>query len=363
MMALTATKTALTTALNWMSFTDDALDKLKQAESRLLEHFNIDYQSKHIPVRFKKGEIYTISVKPREAENPNSEAIVLIPGLGSGAAMFAANFNSCAKNHAVHALDLLGFGRSTRTKFSDDNAISELEMVEAIEDWRKEMGIEKMYLVGHAFGGYIASAYALEHPLRVAHLILVDPWGFAEKVEYSDKMIKPYAWMSFLGGVAGYFNPFSPMRWMGPYAPVIVRKLRPDLIIRFPGMNETDNNIYKYVYYLNLPEPTGETAYMNMTLPVGWAKRPMIRRFIGIDKNVGATFIYGSKSWVDPGPAIDIQADRKDAYVDIQIVRGAGTHVYADDSAAFNKLVTDIVEGRLAKPSNDFELKECFHSD
>ncbi|CAL2029307.1 unnamed protein product [Caenorhabditis brenneri] len=362
-MAFASAQAALNTVINWTRFTEDTLEKLKRAESRLLEHHDVEYESKHVQVRFKKGEMYTISVKPREGENPIGEAIVFIPGLGSGAAMFAANFESCAKHHAVHALDLLGFGRSTRTKFSNDNAIAELEMVEAIEDWRKEMGIEKMYLVGHAFGGYMASAYALEHPIRVAHLILVDPWGFAEKVEYNEKMIKPYAWMSFLGGVAGYFNPFSPMRWMGPYAPAIVQKLRPDLIVRFPGIHDKDNNIYKYVYYLNLPDPTGETAYMNMTLPVGWAKRPMIKRFNGIDKNVGATFIYGSKSWVDPGPAIDIQSIRKNAYVDIKIVRGAGTHVYADEADAFNKLVTDIVEGRLTEPSNDFELEECFHSD
>ncbi|KAF1770501.1 hypothetical protein GCK72_002320 [Caenorhabditis remanei] len=360
-MTVASTKAALSTIANWMSFTDETLEKLKRVESRLLESCDVQYESKYVPVRFKKGDVYTLTVKPREGENPNGEAIVLIPGLGAGVAMFAANFNKCNKNHSVHSFDPLGFGRSSRPKFSDDNAISELEMVEAMEDWRKFMGIEKMYLVGHAFGGYLASAYALEHPSRVAHLVLVDPWGFAEKVDANEKLIKPYAWMSFLGGVAGYFNPFSPMRWMGPYAPAIVQKLRPDLVIRFPGLR--DNDIYKYVYYLNLPNPTGETAFMNMTLPVGWAKRPMIRRFNGIDKNVGVTFIYGSKSWIDPGPAIDIQSTREGAYVDIKIIRGAGTHVYADDPAAFNKIVGDIVEGRLAAPSNDFELEECFHSD
>lgn len=49
--------------------------------------------------------------------------------------------------------------------------------------------------------------------------------------------------------------------------------------------------------------------------------------------------------------------------MDIKIVRGAGTHVYADDPAAFNEIVSDVVEGRLSNPSNDFEIEECCHSD
>uniref|UniRef100_A0A8R1I387 AB hydrolase-1 domain-containing protein n=1 Tax=Caenorhabditis japonica TaxID=281687 RepID=A0A8R1I387_CAEJA len=360
-------KSAIWTALNWMSLTEEGQETLERVETRLLDSCNVEYEAKLVPVRFKKGDIYTLTVHPPNgaAESQNGEAIVLIPGLGAGVGMFCRNFTECAQSHPVHAFDPLGFGRSSRPHFSSDPAIAELEMVEAIEDWRKAMGIEKMFLVGHAFGGYLASAYALEHPSRVAHLILVDPWGFAEQAMANDKLphlkIKPYPWMSFLGGVLGWFNPFTPMRWMGPYAPTIMQKMRPDLLLRFPGMR--DNDIYKYVYYLNLPNPTGETAFMNMTMPVGWAKRPMIKRFNGIDKSVGVTFIYGSKSWIDPGPASDIQQTREDAYVDVKIIRGAGHYVYADRPEQFNEIVVDVAEGRLAKPSNDFELEECFHSD
>ena len=95
-----------------------------------------------------------------------------------------------------------------------------------------------------------------------------------------------------------------------------MKRLRPDLKLRYASDNPDD--IYDYIYNCNARNPTGETAFKNMTLPYGWAKRPMVRRFNGIDENVPVTFIYGSKSWIDPGPAFDIQAERR-GHVDVQV--------------------------------------------
>ena len=39
------------------------------------------------------------------------------------------------------------------------------------------MGIDKMVLVGHSMGGYLAAAYALKYPEHIKHLILVCPAG------------------------------------------------------------------------------------------------------------------------------------------------------------------------------------------
>lgn len=49
--------------------------------------------------------------------------------------------------------------------------------LDALSKWREEMGVEKMVLVGHSLGGYLAASYALRYPQHVEHLVLVCPAG------------------------------------------------------------------------------------------------------------------------------------------------------------------------------------------
>ena len=56
--------------------------------------------------------------------------------------------------------------------------------ISSLEEWRKSVGVEKMILVGHSLGGYLASAYTVRYPERVSGLILVSPAGVPRGPEY-----------------------------------------------------------------------------------------------------------------------------------------------------------------------------------
>ena len=46
------------------------------------------------------------------------------------------------------------------------------------------MGLEKLVLVGHSLGGYLASAYTVRYPENVSSLILVSPAGIPRGPEW-----------------------------------------------------------------------------------------------------------------------------------------------------------------------------------
>lgn len=90
------------------------------------------------------------------------------------------NIDGLAPRARLFAVDWLGTGRSGRPPFTaKSTAEAEAFFVDSLAAWRRAEGLDgqKMVLVGHSIGGYLAAAYALKHPDHVRHLVLVCPAG------------------------------------------------------------------------------------------------------------------------------------------------------------------------------------------
>lgn len=85
----------------------------------------------------------------------------------------------------------------------------------------------------------------------------------------------------------------------------------------------------------------GESAFHSMMSGFGWAKNPMIKRMTEIRTDIPITILYGSRSWVDNSAGEVIKASGHHNYVNVQIISGAGHHVYADKPDIFNRYVND----------------------
>ncbi|XP_042151361.1 1-acylglycerol-3-phosphate O-acyltransferase ABHD5 [Oncorhynchus tshawytscha] len=299
-----------------------------------------------------------ISLPPHTQPHPSSPQpslqprppLVLLHGFGGGVGLWAQNLDSLCGSGAVYALDLLGFGQSSRPLFSVDPQGAEEQFLGALEEWRDRVGLEEIVLLGHNLGGYLAAAYTLTHPHRVKHLILVEPWGIPARPENLDQEKSIPVWIRAMGAVMSPFNPLAGLRLAGPLGPMLIQTIRSDFKQKYSSVFD-DNTVSDYIYHLNAQTPSGETAFRNMTVPYGWAKRPMLDRIGQIQPDIPISIIYGSRSSIDSDSGYTIQKIRPD--VDIIVIRGGGHYVFADQPDDFNQNVLHI----LARMEGDKEKK------
>lgn len=60
---------------------------------------------------------------------------------------------------------------------------------------------------------------------------------------------------------------------------------------------------------------SGETAFKNMTIPYGWAKRPMLQRIGDLHPDIPVSVIFGARSCIDGNSGTSIQSLRPKSYV------------------------------------------------
>nr|XP_023683775.1 1-acylglycerol-3-phosphate O-acyltransferase ABHD5-like isoform X2 [Paramormyrops kingsleyae] len=320
---------------SWLpSWCPTSPSQLRDAEEKMLQSIQNNFSKQHIPIS-KGNLIWTLLFN----ENDSCRTpLVLLHGFGGGVGLWTQNLDMLSKQRPVYALDLLGFGQSSRPEFSADATEAESQFVESIEEWRAEVGLETMVMLGHNLGGYLASVYALKYPSRVKHLILVEPWGFPRRPEAKERDRPVPVWIKVVGAAMSPFNPLAGLRLAGPLGPVLVQAIRPDFKQKYSSIL-SDNTVSHYIYHLNVQSPSGETAFKNMTVPYGWAKRPMLERVGLIRWDVPITVIYGSRSSIDSDSGSAIKDARPDSRVEIVVIRGAGHYVFADQPEDFNHQV------------------------
>ncbi|XP_076642897.1 pummelig isoform X1 [Halictus rubicundus] len=325
----------------WFSWSVSSSTMLRAAEKKILSCLNTAYRGWYVdigPVVGTADKIWTISLNEESPKTP----IVLLHGLGAGVALWCLNLDALASQRPVYAIDILGFGRSSRPVFSNEAQEAENQLVRSIEEWRREMQLEKFMLLGHSMGGFLAASYCIQHPERIKHLILADPWGFPERpVEAVSKAPIPL-WVKAIAYVIQPLNPLWAVRVAGPFGQWLIEKARPDIVKKFvPILKDETTIISQYLHQCNAQSPTGESAFHAMMQGFGWAKNPIVRRIDKLNPEIPITLLYGSRSWVDNSSWETLKHARSSSYINVQAITGAGHHVYADKSDIFNKYVLE----------------------
>ncbi|MEG4288963.1 alpha/beta fold hydrolase [Microcoleus sp. C2C3] len=74
------------------------------------------------------------------------------------------------------SLDMLGFGDSSKPEIRYDVAVEVAFVRQVVE----QLNIEPCCIIGHSFGGPVASAYSLKYPNSVSSLVLAAPAGIRD---------------------------------------------------------------------------------------------------------------------------------------------------------------------------------------
>jgi len=320
---------------------------LRNSESRMLSLIRSDYWQRAVKIEAHDQMINTLQI----GQGP---PLLLLHGFAAGVGHWACNIDELAKEHTVFAIDLPGFGRSSRPYLRLKTAEEAEEyFLTALEEWREKIGLEKFTLLGHSFGGYLAACYSMKHPQRVQNLILCEPWGIPRKDPEREYRI-PLRWRIFIK-ISSWFSPLATIRFAGPYGPLVIHRLRPDLTakwtdIPFEGKESdaeeeiTDRStelppVVQYIYHSNAQVPaTGEQAFAELSIPIGWAKAPLCDRLMHISPSIPILFLYGEKTWMDKSAAEKLMK-RMENETKLILVAEAGHHLYVDNYTHFNQIV------------------------
>jgi pimeloyl-ACP methyl ester carboxylesterase len=106
-------------------------------------------------------------------QGSSDKVLLLIHGLGSNAKGWTRNIPVLAENYRVIAVDLPGYGYSSK----DYYPYSLSWYAEVLTEFLDELGINEAVFVGHSMGGQIGIITALEYPDYVSELVLISPAG------------------------------------------------------------------------------------------------------------------------------------------------------------------------------------------
>jgi proline iminopeptidase len=156
------------------------------------------------------------------ADGTGTNVLVVHGGPGFPISQPLLGLKPLTSSYRFHYYDQRGCGKSSRPidKFTSSNYYENMQTLDKtlglgaqiadIERIRQILGEDKLILVGHSFGGFIASLYATEFPERVKALVLVAP---------AEMLIMPPE----SGGLYERVKPFLPADMQPAYADYVKR--------------------------------------------------------------------------------------------------------------------------------------------
>ncbi|KAJ2959125.1 hypothetical protein NQZ79_g5397 [Umbelopsis isabellina] len=275
---------------------------------------------------------------PGESDKPD---LVLVHGYGGGKAIWIRNIDELSKHYRVHTVDLLGWGRSTRNRYCGSDATkAQSYFVDSLESWREAMNIKKMTLLGHSFGGFVSTSYALKHRDRLNKLVLLSPIGLQgfrfpadQALSLSGRILFTSIWT------------LTPQRILGmlPKSRVL-RMLANSRVKTIQAFGFPDDTVIRYVYELATQSVSGEMAFSKLMGPtkdsaMTWHV-PLKQRLQEL-KDLPIFLAYGEHDWIDYRFATEVR-NKILPQTKVFLLPDAGHHGYVEAADLLSYIVSNL---------------------
>jgi proline iminopeptidase len=114
-----------------------------------------------------------------ESEGAGEPLILIAGGPGFSHAYFHPFLSGLADSFRVIYFDAYGTGKSDRAKSKKEYSLA--AAVEDLEALRKSLKLEKINVLGHSYGGFVAQIYAVKYPNSVKRLIPANTFASGEE--------------------------------------------------------------------------------------------------------------------------------------------------------------------------------------
>lgn len=274
------------------------------------------------------------------------EPLVVVHG-GPGAShdYFLPYLLPLAKTNRLIFIDERGSGRSE--KLEDPSGYTVENMVEDVEAVRVALGLGKINLLGHSYGGVLAQAYAFKYQDNLSHLILCSTFHSTKQLnDVFDAMVanmtpelRGRIEKMEQAGLYGHGKDFEKNRytaeymtaaWGEGYFPYLYGR-RPD-----PNYDPVAAGYMSWDLYREMWGSNGEFVVDGNLVSVEYADR------LGSIR-VPTLISVGDHDQVDPSISRDMQA--KIPGSTLVVLPESGHMTFVDQPAMFLKSVDDFVHG------------------
>ena len=130
-------------------------------------------------------EVVVFGQKIRYLEAGSGPTVILLHGLGGSGQNWMFTVNGLSPQFRVVVPDQIGFGNSDKPLIN----YRVRTYVDFLNEFYKQLKIERASLVGNSMGGWIAAAFTIAFPEKVDRLVLADATGYAPPANFDFKSL------------------------------------------------------------------------------------------------------------------------------------------------------------------------------